>query len=362
MQDKTKNMIITIGFVVVLIGIFLANLIAEDKAISISERRKLAQFPEISINKILSGDVIDKWENYVEDQFWGRDVFRTIKSIWNTKVFAQKDDNKIFEKDNAIYKMEYPLNENNMQKSAQKLKDVYEKYLKGMNVYYSIIPDKNYFLTNDDHLKMDYEKIRQIVGNELQEAKYIDIRGGLELDTYYRTDIHWRQEKLQSVADILQNNMGIESIDVKYEMEDRGDFYGSYYGQIATKVPPDTMYTLMSDTINNCAVYDVDKNKNISVYVKPDSTDKYDTFLAGSKPLIIIDNPNAKTEKELLLFRDSFGSSIAPLLIENYSKLTLIDLRMISRQLLGDYIEFEDQDVLFLYNSLVLNNNTFQQK
>ena len=38
----------------------------------------------------------------------------------------------------------------------------------------------------------------------------------------------------------------------------------------------------------------------------------------------------ADTEKELVIFRDSFGSSISPLLINYYSKITIIDNRYIS--------------------------------
>ena len=53
--------------------------------------------------------------------------------------------------------MEYPLSEKNVQKSVNKIDEVYEKYLQNMNVYYAIIPDKNYYLENDDHLKIDYE-------------------------------------------------------------------------------------------------------------------------------------------------------------------------------------------------------------
>ena len=61
MQDKIKNMIITIGFVIILVSVFFMNLISEDKNISTSERRKLAQFSEITISKIFNGDVISKW-------------------------------------------------------------------------------------------------------------------------------------------------------------------------------------------------------------------------------------------------------------------------------------------------------------
>ena len=75
-------------------------------------------------------------------------------------------------------------------------------------------------------------------------------------------------------------------------------------------------------------------------------------------PLLTISNPDCKTEKELILFRDSFGSSLAPLLIAGYSKITLVDLRYISTDILDDFIDFtKAQDVLFLYNTQILNNS-----
>ena len=87
------------------------------------------------------------------------------------------------------------------------------------------------------------------------------------------------------------------------------------------------------------------------------SSDKYDVYLSGATPLITIENKDGSNEKELLLFRDSFGSSIAPLLLENYKKITLIDLRYISSSILDKYVDFENQDVLFLYNTLIVNQN-----
>ena len=357
MQDKTKNKIITIGFVLILAITFVTNLLAEEQIISTSERRKLAQFPEISFEKILNGDVFDKWEKYVEDQFVERDMFRGIKSFWSMNIFAQKDNNKLFERDNAIYKMEYPLKNSNIEKSAKKISEVYENYLKDMNVYYSIIPDKNYYLENDDHLKLDYNKIQEIMKNELSELKYIDIREGLDLDDYYRTDLHWKQENLHDVVNIIQNKMELDVTDVKYDVQNKGEFYGAYYGQLATDVSPDNIYVMTSETIKKCTTYNEETKKNAPIYVDTKSSDRYDIFLSGATPIISIENPNAQTNKELLLFRDSFGSSIAPLLVENYSKITLIDLRYISSQLLEQFLEFEDQDVLFLYSTVVLNQN-----
>ena len=357
MQNKIKNIIISIGFLLIIFIAFIANIIDKDKEISISERRKLAQFPTITISEILNGNVMDKWEKYVEDQFIAREIFRGIKSLWSTKIFAQKDNNKLFEKDNAIYKMEYPLNENNAQKSAQKINEVYQKYLKNMNVYYSIIPEKNYYLENDDHLKLDYDKLQETMQQNLQELKYIDIRNGLELQDYYRTDLHWKQENLGEVVKIIQGNMKLDEINATYEIQNKGEFYGTYYGQLSTNVTPDNIYILTNEIINNCILYNYETNKKSSIYTTTNSADKYDIFLSGAVSLISIENPNSKTEKELLLFRDSFGSSLAPLLVENYKKITLIDLRYISSSILENYIDFNEQDVLFLYSSVVLNQN-----
>lgn len=81
------------------------------------------------------------------------------------------------------------------------------------------------------------------------------------------------------------------------------------------------------------------------------SRDLYDIFLSGSEPLLTIENPDADTEKELVLFRDSFGSSLAPLLLQGYRKVTLVDIRYMDPKLLSNYVNFQNADVLFLYST-----------
>lgn len=356
MQNRIKNLIIAIGFCMVLIVIFVINIVSKDQTISITERRKLAQLPEITFSKVANGDVMKKWEEYVTDQFIARDFFRSIKSFFSINIFRQKDNNNLFEKDGGIYKIEYPLKTENIKKSANKINEVYEKNLKGMDVYYAIIPDKNYYLEHDDHLKIDYNEIKSIMNNKLTEMEYIDIWNSLRLEDYYKTDLHWKQENLHDVVITLENGMNIiNKKQSDYKIEEVGDFYGTYYGQLGVNVQPDKLKILTNDEIEVCTTYNFETRKNGKIYEKNNSADKYDIYLSGATPLITIENPNAIEEKELLLFRDSFGSSIAPLMIGNYSKITLIDLRYMSSTLLEEYIEFEDQDVLFLYSTVVLN-------
>ena len=361
-MNRLRDILVTVMFVGQLAVVFIGNKILKDSTISVSERRKLAQFPKITMEKILNGKVSKEFDDYTVDQFIKRDFFRGIKNLWSTKIYVQKDDNKMFVRDDSIFKMEYPLVENNVRKNAEKIQKIYDKHLKEMNVYYAIIPDKNFYLEDDDHLKMDYEKLKDIMSNQLEELTYIDIWEELELDDYYRTDLHWKQEEILQVSDKIQTDMKIvKNINFEgYEIKDVGNFYGTYYGQTTAKVTPDDMFILSNSTIENASTYNYETKTTGKVYDEKETNDKYDIYISGATPLIRIDNPNSNNEKELLLFRDSFGSSIAPLLIENYKTITLIDLRYISSELLDEFIEFKNQDVLFLYSTLILNQNVLK--
>ena len=106
-------------------------------------------------------EITDNLETYLTDHFVFRDTFRSIKSFVSINLLKNKDNNDLFEKDGAIYKMEYPLNEVNVAKSTDRINSVYEKYLQGMNVYYAIIPDKNYYLDKIDTVLKDL-KLRNL--------------------------------------------------------------------------------------------------------------------------------------------------------------------------------------------------------
>jgi hypothetical protein len=80
-------------------------------------------------------------------------------------------------------------------------------------------------------------------------------------------------------------------------------------------------------------------------------------FLSGNQPIVAMKNPQAPNGKRLIIFRDSFASSLAPLMISGYEEIVLVDLRYISSDLLGEYIDFNNADVLFLYSTMLLNSS-----
>ena len=44
--------------------------------------------------------------------------------------------------------------------------------------------------------------------------------------------------------------------------------------------------------------------------------------------------------------------------MQGYKTVTLVDIRYLQSNMLGRYLTFEGQDVLFLYSTLVLNNSS----
>ena len=91
---------------------------------------------------------------------------------------------------------------------------------------------------------------------------------------------------------------------------------------------------------------------------KVNNSDAYEIYLSGSASLLTIINNNNNSNKNLIVFRDSYGSSLIPLLISGYNKITVVDTRYINPKLLNNYIDFNDyQDALFIYNTMLINES-----
>ena len=338
------------------------NWFSPAKEMSDAERRPLAQFPAVSVENIANGKFMAGFTDYSLDQFPLRDSFRQVKSLFHYYVLGQKDNNGIYIVDGNAVKQEYPLNQASVTRALERFAYVYQKYLQNANVYMTIVPDKGYYLAEEaGQLAMDYEAMFEAFRQGMPWASHIDLTECLSGEDYYRTDTHWRQENLLGVAGAL-----CEALDVTApKMEDytvtelERPFYGVYYGQAALPMEPDTIRLLESKLLSDCQVYDYESGKTTSVYDlgKLDSKDLYEVYLSGARSLMTIENPNASTDRELILFRDSFGSSIAPLLVQGYAKVTLVDIRYIHPDMLGKFLNFDGKDVLFLYSTLVLNNS-----
>lgn len=375
MNNTTKNKVV-IGLMAAVVLVFtLLCLFLPKPEFLDSERREPAKFPELTIESIMKDGaeyatsfmkLFD--DKYTPDNFPFRDFFRNLKAWVGANIFAQKDKDGVFIENGFAAEMQEKIDYDSIDNAASKLTFIYNRYLKplGIEPYISIVPDKGYFLAEQNgYLSMDYEQFIADMLRSVQFTRYISIIDYLSVEDYYMSDTHWRQEKLVGIAKILVDGMG-GNHDSKYTVNTLDTpFYGVYAGRAPKPLKSETLYYLTNNNTNSIVVKDMLKGGEIiSLYdmEKGHGKDCYDIFLGGEKSYITIENPNAKTDKELVVFRDSYGRSIIPLFADDYAKITIIDIRYLSSMMLGNYKIFkEGQDVLFLYSTLVLNNS-FEMK
>lgn len=355
-----KNKILSITFVLFLTIMFTINILTPDNDISKTERRKLEQLPKLTINNILNKSFMEDFDSYTVDQFILRDNFRNIKANISYKVLNKIDNNKIFIYKDHIFKSEYPADEKSIDNFINKINNINNHLTKNNKVYYSIIPDKNYYIDNDKYLNINYDLLYKKTKDIKYE--YIELKDILSLEDYYKTDTHWKQENLCKVVNRIGEKLNFNT-NCNYTKKTYNNFYGVYYGQSALNLKPDTLTYLENENILKSKVYylenpNQDKNQD-KVYIEEylNNLDSYDIYLSGASSYIEITNPLNKTDKELVIFRDSFSSSLAPLLIEFYSKITLIDIRYINSQSYLQKIKFDNQDILILYSTLLVNDS-----
>lgn len=331
-------------------------------AFSDTERRELAAFPEITADTLLDGSFATAFESYTLDQFPLRDGFRRLKAGFHYGVLGQRDNNGIYLTGGSAARLEYPLNEASVDHALSVFDRICRDYLGDSETYLAIVPDKSYYLAAPGgYPAMDYDRLFQRMADGMRGTNYVNLTDCLTADDYYRTDTHWRQERLIPAAVRICEAMGVPAPAVEDYMPAAADrpYYGVYYGQAALPMEPDTLYTMESGLLAQCRVYNYETGAYGAVYdrQKLAGKDLYEVFLSGAVSLMTVENPRAATDRELIVFRDSFGSAMVPLLVQGYKSVTLVDVRYISTPMLPRFIDFHGQDALFLYSTLVLNNS-----
>jgi len=359
---KKSKYIINIVLFCLIIGILAGVLfLSPATEISESERRKLQQFPELSVSSLMSGKFMKEFETYMTDQFPLRDTFRKLKAKVHFDVYNQSDNGGIYIKDGFVSKIDSEYSESSTKHFTDRMTNLYNLYLRNNScrVYFSIIPDKNYYLAENDYPLMDYEKLFKTVRTNLSYMTEIDITGTLSKESFYFTDTHWRQEKILPTAEKIREEMGMSPLE-SCKKKTAGDFYGVYYGQSALSLPAEELNYLETVSTEKAVTYNYETKKETPVYdlEKLGSLDRYDLFLSGPCSLMDINNPTGEKGKKLIVFRDSYGSSLVPLIMSDYEKIVLIDTRYIAPELLGEYVDFENSDVLFIYSTLLINSSS----
>jgi len=367
-MEKQKPGLRDILSSVVFLGVvgvfFLLNIVIPEPEVLVSERRIPAKFPELRVDAVVSGSFMSKFEDYASDRFVFRDTFRAMHAFQVFELYRQTDKSGLYRSKTVGAGEFRRVNETSFRQTSERIKKAAES-LEGldMNIYYSIVPDKSVFA--ERYMPgFDMGVAEPILLDVLGDYEYIRLVDSLRAESFYRTDLHWNQLRISDVVDRVLSAMDAEPFLWIYRERIAGEFRGVYAGQLALPMAADELLYLNIPTLRASylsektlefepgPVYDLERFAGV---------DPYDIFLRGPQPLIVIEN-DAAPERELYLFRDSFGSSLAPLLAASYSKVTVIDLRYINLAIVGMFVDFAPgSDVLFIFSSQIFNNPSVLQ-
>ena len=110
MHKKVSVILLIALWTSLCLGLFLLP----KQAVSDSERRPLAEMPQLKPEAILDGSFMEDFESYTLDHFPLRDSFRTVKSLFHYYVLGQGDNNGIYLWEGSAAQQEYPLNQNSL--------------------------------------------------------------------------------------------------------------------------------------------------------------------------------------------------------------------------------------------------------
>jgi hypothetical protein len=355
MKPRIKAIIVA----VLIFSITLLNLIKADNELSIWERRKLKQFPEFKVEALFSGKWFMDFEDYALDQIVFRHEFRKLKIWFEETVLGKQDISGLFSEESHIFKIIDYKSIAELERFVAYVQNLKEDYFNDNKIYYVHIPDKTLYSGREQLIQIESET-EAFLKENLQGLSFVSISNKLSLQNFYSTDTHWRQETLHPIVKEILEGIGVQvQCDEKdFIIKTHPSFLGVLYGQLPSHREDEALIYLDHPNFQTYSIYDYEKGF-IEMYdeSKLSGLDAYDVYLSGASPILEITNPHAKTDKELIVFRDSFGSSILPLLSFNYAKIIAVDTRYVTSSHLADTIDFsKDQDVLFLYSSGIVHN------
>lgn len=369
-MSKKYSIFITVLFCVFIFGFGIAQFILPDKEFSEQENRYLAQMPELDFGELntlgksgnfFTGEFMEDFEDYIVDQFPLRDWWINLKAR-SEKLLGKQENNKVyFGTDGQTLFAQYtrPTLEE-LEKRVGYVNKLADN-LSALNVpvYFSLIPDKSFVWA--DRLPANAPHVDD--GSVLTDAEalcgdnvnWIDLSGALGGDdAFYRTDHHWSTMGAYQGYLALMTAMNGSVTTLDYEPVLVSDsFYGTTWSSSgASWIEPDEMYTWVPEGTATVTRYPEGRPVPGSLYdlSKLELKDKYSMFLGGNQPLCVLENPDARNGK-LLVVRDSYTDSLAPFLALDYQEVHLYDLRY-NRVPITQYVQENGIDqVLVLYSN-----------
>lgn len=363
LYGERRNAWKTVVFLcLIMVAFLVGDLVQKDRFFSETENRILTAKPKWSKKSVISGEYMEQYEKYVNDQFVSRDTWIMLKTRMDLLLQKKEIGGVYLGKDGYLIEQHLPKDfpQEKIEKRLASLSSLVQAY---PQTKVMLVPTADNILTEklpDFAPYFDQRAFLQQVKETVGEERVIDLFPVLEQhaeeEIYYRTDHHWTT---------LGAYYGYEAFSEAYHLHTRQylkgkklavteDFQGTLQSKINLPMQPEQILMFPRTLETEVKItYDFMKTTD-SFYEESylQGKNKYGYFLDDNHAMIEIERESF-SKKILFIIKDSYANSMIPLLAHHYQKIYVMDLRYFNGDLLKfmqDCDEYGNMDVLVLYN------------
>ena len=367
-KAKLHEIVTCILFCAFVAGMGIFYLVLPDASFSETEKRELADFPQITWENIKGGTFADDLETYMADHMPGRNFFVGLGAYYDLFTGQQGSKDIYRAEDDRLVEAPVRYDENQVIKNMKYIQRFADNL--GAKVDFMLVPSAGFML--EESLKgnckdyIDDEIIASIyafAGDNITCFDLLSVYRAVENpgDLYYRTDHHWTSYGAYLTYAAYMESIGQAYPAMDYFTVERFDgFRGSTYSRSALWLTPAESVELWHGS-------DLLVENSSSEYPHPgafykdrlEEADMYTVYLDGNQPIVHIYNENNVGKGKLLVVRDSYANCLGSFLAESYEEVILVDLRYY-HQSISQLVETQRVDrVLILYSlsNFMTDNN-----
>lgn len=358
MKQKPLDIVTVALFSLVLLAVPLYWLLCPRKTFSDAERRYLSEPPRLSAQRLKDWNFDDAVETYLADQLPGRNALVGLDAY--TVLLSGRQVSREIWMDREGFLVEEPVKAapDQIEKRLNRMAALGEKT--GLPVYVLAVPSTGYVrrgtlpkalaaLYPDAGLLQQIADAPGIVPVPLAETFLKEGQGW-----YYRTDHHWTGAGAYAAYRLFMEVAGHEAL--AYD----AFFHHTVPGYVGSTRSRSALWLTRPDTLTVDEPMDArvtvtfsDDEKvydNLFFFDHLKEYDWYPLFLDGNHPVTVVENGSAPDGPTLLMVKDSFGNTLAPLLVPTYGRVVLVDPRYYRGSVADLCSRYGADEILFCYS------------
>lgn len=381
MKNLYKKIMVAVFalFLAIMPILTLIYLSPEERPFSENENKYLSAFPKLTYKTYKSAGFMKGFDTWLSDRFFGREDWIILKNKTDAAL-GKTEINGVFTENDMMMQKWDGYDEELYARNVNSINSFVANN-NGIPVYFMLVPNAQEIYRENTPSFAEVGSQKEFIDNFYSSLKgfsgTVDTFSSLmqrkSSYIYYRTDHHWTSygafTAYEAAAPVLDyDNFKYDSFTVEHASN---SFRGTLFSKtLDFDVTPDVIdyYTLTNNEPEvkvsvyknfNSASREVTYDEYDSLYFRSflEVKDKYSSFLGQNSPIVTVENENAKSDRSLLIIKDSYAHSLVPFLSKEYKKVTMIDLRYINMDF-RIMTPLEDYDqLLFVYNVITFSED-----